>query len=136
LQFHLNYLNFPNSILWDNVVAYILLCIFEYKICILKTNYIIVHMISYILLRDNLIIWTICPFKGQLGFWVGTYNLNFCHAILKFFWKIEQLIIFVENKFFFNWCLRTKVMFENKSYAQNWRDQVGKKNLKNLNSFF
>jgi len=54
-----------------------------------------------------------CLFRGQMGFWAGTYGCNFCHDFFNLLLKIEKLIIFVGIYIFF------QSVPGNKSYAQS-----------------
>jgi len=47
-----------------------------------------------------------------MGFWAGTYGLNFCHDFLKLYLKIEKQISFMGIYMFF------QTVSGNKSYAQ------------------
>jgi len=63
-----------------------------------------------------------------MGFWVGTYRLNFCHLFLKLFWKIEKLIIFM-GLLFFSFGAWEQMLSPNKLKIGDERQQKRNQNL-------
>jgi len=59
-----------------------------------------------------------------MGFWAGTYGLNFCYDFFKLFLKIEKLINF-EGIYF------SQLVLMNKSYAQISSKQ-GRRGIKKI----
>jgi len=66
-----------------------------------------------------------------MGFWAGTYGLNFCHDFVKLFLNIEKMIIFMGNIILFSIGAQEQKLCPNKlKTGERERERQQKNNSK------